>query len=356
MTALLALACLALVAAAVAWIASVSRRTEFPMEKALLPGNIPSDAVRQGRIRMAGRTYTATVVRSEDPPSSYDLPSTRVHLMAPELAIRIGGHTLWVWRDKEDLWGTPSTMFGLRGGWYSVVPTAGGERVSVRRYEGDLGAVMVSYGGRTAGNGIANGSLHNGDGARLILLTRDITDLKGMDERLVVPVGDYAADVMGIVAGPYYLVVTRGDNWSRHDGCTESDHFLKVRKDKPFILSIESSGEIVFSGYKAKSVYRPGDTVSVSCYLATPTIWVRGISTRSGMLNPKVRILDSKGKVLGEGVSPYKYDWTVPGNFAPRGGREILKVTATWDTRQLFGVVTGTKEIVVESRETGSTK
>jgi hypothetical protein len=80
------------------------------------------------------------------------------------------------------------------------------------------------------------------------------------------------------------------------------------------------------------------------------------VTTQNPLL-PTVRIEDSAGTVLSEGLAQYcQYGWRVPVSFVPRDGRETLKVIVTWDTRELFGVVKGEREIVVESTDAGGSK
>lgn len=51
--------------------------------------------VREGRVRIEGRTYTITLTRTDNASSRYDLPRTSLGLYRPDSAIRLGRQTLW---------------------------------------------------------------------------------------------------------------------------------------------------------------------------------------------------------------------------------------------------------------------
>jgi hypothetical protein len=317
--------------------------------------------VRQGRVRIAGRTYTISLTRTDNASSRYDVPRTSLRLYRPDSAIRIGKQTLWYISPPESSEATLRTMYFLHGKWYSFSTTAAGDVITVHPYKGDLGVIRVSHDGNTAGNLIVQGSVMSDSDWLIALPNADPNMGNGAMGETPIPVGDYAPEWIQVRVGQFRLQVQSAHE-SRQGGQDAPAYFLKVRKDKPCMLDLASKADIKWLGRDRIHPFLPGNVVSVSPMLTTGDLLIQSVEfapqvTPGGFFrSPKalqatVKIQDSEGKTLAEGTADFGYNWQIPKDFAPRGGKETLTVTATWDTKELFGVVTGTKEIVVESTD-----
>jgi len=322
--------------------------------------------VRQGRVRIKGRLYTATLTRADNLLSGYDLPRTSLRLYRPESAIRIGGQTLWRISGEENLESTVRTVFLVRGMWHSFTTTAAGDVITVHPYKGDLGVIRVSHDGKTAGNLIMGGTLISESGSAISLRSTHISVDDIPSGETAIPVGEYAPDLIGVRVGQFRLTVA--SNHLRDEGEHDpSDYFLKVRKDSPCNVEIPAKVAVRWLESERTRAFAPGEVVGVYPSLETSDLLIEDVTfaprSPSGALRmparqlwPAITIQDSAGKTLATGTSVFNYSWTIPTDFTSRNGRETLTVTAKWDTKELFGVVTGTKGIVVESTGTGEEK
>jgi len=313
--------------------------------------------VRQGRVKIGDRTYTVTLIPGSRESLSYSEPSTQVRLFSPVtmskleegLILRATRKSGPLHKDQDDIRGTLSTVFFANGTWLTLSATAKGDILTTHPYEGDMGVIRVSHAGVKRAR-IYNGVLHSRSGSDVEMPNTASFAPDPVDKEVKLPVGDYAVRFLGLEIGQFAADARRRCPPRQQDEYSESDYFIKVRKDTPYVLEIQSTAEIVFGSYGAKSAYKPGDFVPVRCDLATPSLLFSDLLTRLRFIHPTISIQDSTRTILAEGASLVaSQGWQIPKDFVPRGGRETLKVVVTWDTGELFGVVTGAKEIVVES-------
>lgn len=311
---------------------------------------------------MAGQTFAATMERRDRMSGNYDSPATMAHLQAQESGIRVGGVMIWRWGRAQEVWTALSDVFPANGAWFSLSTTASGDTATVHRYR-DLGALKVSRNGETADGFITYGALHCDSGTNL-QLTSSLYAPQPQGRELLVPVGNYALDWVDVVSGPFEMRLLRRRFDRKHDEYDKSDYFLKVSKERPCVLDIQSSAEILWSSLPEPACFRPGDEIHVYPLLATQTMTTQNVAYRATTapsdaqrtLVPMVMIRDSVGRALYDAAVPAGYRWTIPADFVPRNGRETLTMTVTWDTKTLFGVVTGTKDIIVESTQSSVDK
>jgi hypothetical protein len=328
----------------------------------------PPATVRQGRVRIAGKWYVATMIHDDARAAAYDNPRhTSLSLSKPESAIHIGKFS-YPLSTREEYLGYISTTIPIHGSWCDFLTTASGDTLTVRPYAGDLGLLQVSCGGKTAGNDITGGGLRRPDGTDLGLSPLTVGASKPPANGLSLPVGDYSPEYVMVRAGQIEFMAQRDYAGRSRADLTASDYYLKVRKDKPCLLEIDSTAEIVWFDPSFQP-RRPGQTVDVYPRLSTHGLLIHTVRAVAPVnptrvpppvrtdLVPTVLIQDSTGRTLTQGPARYaNFHWTIPPGFAPRNGRETLKVTVSWDTQSLFGVVTGTKEIDVESTGRGDGK
>jgi hypothetical protein len=318
--------------------------------------SFPAGYMRKGRVWMADRKYEVDLVGCDLASSRYDGAATTVRLYRRESKWGFGWLSigpLKLYSPAEEMQGTLSTMFPVKNSWFSLTTTANCDSVTVHAYAGDVGVVRVSFGGSTSGNYISSGTLHCDTGTDVYVPMEGAVGPVPSKGELRVPVGNYAPEYLGVSLASFYLAARRRYPEGKRNVYSEADCFLKVRKDAPCILDIDSSAEMAWPGFNESAVLRPGDIVSARPMLSTPTVVVSGVFQKPGFkcLYPTVKVEDSAGKTLTESTLRSIYNWRIPPGFVPRGGNETLRMTVTWDTKGLFGVVTGTKEIVVESTD-----
>jgi len=318
----------------------------------------PPRYIREGTVRIGGRECTVTLMGGKSGSGGFDEPSTLMRVVVAASDARIGQTVLWHRYDQSGIQVTLGTRFQLGDEWYSLSATPDGNQVTVHRYRGDFGVVRVSHNGKTAGNVVRGGLLRGRDGMNALLPQGEPSGAAPYEGELCVPAGDYVPENIGVSVGVPYLFA----RWrpTGEDGVTyaDRDYFLKVRKGAPCTLDVESSAEILWGQSDGDKAYTAGDTISVWPRLATKTLMIQAViqSPPLAKFYPTILIQDSTGKTIKQDPVKAAYRWHVPFGLAPNGKRGMLKMTVKWDTAGLFGVVTSTKDIVVESTQAAVSK
>jgi hypothetical protein len=309
--------------------------------------------VRQGRAQIGDRTYTVILAPTECASSRYDLASTYALIVLPYTGLK---GMMQPGASEESYAGPLSTMYLINGVWLNLSATQKGDVLTVSPYEGDTGVIRVSHNGETRGNRIHDGTFRSRSG--ITIQNHGGFFAPQPDPRpLRLPVGDYAPAFLGIEIGQYEISTRRRCAPDKQDEYGDSDYYVKISKDKAYVLDIGSTAEIVFSRPKAGPAPKPGDSVYAGWELVTPTLMISSIMHRtSWSIHPAMTIRDSSGNVVSQGPFQFANYWAIPKSFVPKNGRETLKLTVEWDTKELFGVVKGEREIIVESTDTAGAK
>jgi len=209
-------------------------------------------------------------------------------------------------------WGadSPRAYHRFGGGYYQFLPAWNGKYLRVAPYEGELGTLEVTAGGRAgieevaiwgsmrseSSNVAAGGAIKDGwpTGARSCR----------------VPVGDYC---------PYLMTVTMdrlsfsfSENYHAEGkprgGIGTRSYPIHIRADKPFVLDFSGKPEIIFPSPAAGTRVRRGESLQASAVLVDPAL---GIMIRNMTIDekryegPKVTITRAGGEQVAEGVMPF---------------------------------------------------
>lgn len=260
----------------------------------------------------------------------------------------------------------------LRDKWYSFSTAPSGDTLAVHPHTSDVGVLKVSSAGGQMDGAIADAILQSRAGGVFNVPVRWplASDVQTGDAGgIVLPTGEYHTDYVDVQIGWKFMLTLSQRPSPRDSGGNEDEsarYSTKVRKGQVSVIEIPSKAEIVFEGSDQSATFKPGSNVSLGPRLAADRFFVDQIQRTPkppgvagygrSSLEPVLAVIDSAGQKIFEGPTRAYSDWSIPADFTPRNGRETLTVTFTWDTKELFGVVKGTKEIVVESTDAGSGK
>jgi len=149
--------------------------------------------------------------------------------------------------------------------------------------------------------------------------------------QMAVPVGDYWPFDLEVTCDRLRILVSgnRHGDGSPHAAAREPRYEIKIRKDRPFVLDFSNKPEVLFVSPKKDQRYKRGDQVKVWAALIDPRLnimigrlemiragqkpgildvlqgaKVRDDGSMSLALDPTVRITNSSGKIVAQGVFP----------------------------------------------------
>jgi hypothetical protein len=307
---------------------------------------------RQGKVEIGDKTYTVILTQSDRASARWDLPSTHARIAVPHtgpVAETDPGGSL------ESFEGPLSAMYLTNGIWLTLSANSKGDTLTVNPYEGDTGVIRVALRGDTRRTILHDGTFRSRSG--MVVQNHGPSFSSEPNYRpLRLPAGEYAPDFIDVRIGQYNVNTRRRCAPGKQDQYSESDYYVKISKDKAYTLKVGSTAEIAFSRPEMELVGKPGEYVNVGWDLVTPALIITEVEHQTaGFLLPTMTVRDSSGNVVAGPFRAADY-WLIPKTFVPKDGRETLKITIEWDTKDLFGVVKGEKEIVVESTDTGGGK
>jgi len=324
---------------------------------------------RKGQINIGGAGYYALLGYTYSVGGPFDQTSRAFYLIP-----KIGTQDYPRWLGANQL----RAMHKIGGTYYRFSATPSGDKLFVRPYDGDFGTFELGAGGRDMYPEMTvQGSLCSEDMVVAVggeLLHGRLTSAKSC--RL--PVGDYLPWSLKITFG--LLRITISKNY-RSDGklrdWSESPIFygIKIRKDKPFVLDFSNKPEMMFISPAKGHRVKLGGQLRVEADLIDPKLdikirYLEDIArkqkkeyvTSNGQkrtskqvmsLEPKVLITRVNGEKVAEGVMPfgragtYEYSWPVPNDLKLNGNEETFNVQVQYDTLELYGKVTATRQFVI---------
>jgi hypothetical protein len=216
---------------------------------------------------------------------------------------------------------------------YTFSATPLGDKLTVKRYCGEYGVLRVVPGRpdlkKLSIEGILCSDKMQFNFGHLLGKKGDNPDARSEYQ---VPVGDYY---------PYWLTIHFGrlrmeftDNTladgRRRDANHPKNRFIKIRKDKPFVLDFSNKPEVLFANPAKDTTLKLGDLIHIEAALIDPVcdivFWEMDDTSRmekeilkyddgTGMkehteekplsLAPLVTITDSAGKKIAEGAMPF---------------------------------------------------
>ena len=325
--------------------------------------------VRKGQIDIGGAGYYALLGYTYSVGGPFDQTSRTFYLI-PKISTQ--DYPRWLGANQL------RAMHKIGGTYYRFSATPAGDKLFVRPYDGDFGTFEVGAGGRDMYPEMTvQGSLCSEDMVVAVGGELEHGRLKSA-KSCRLPVGDYLPWSLKITFG--LLRITISKNY-RSDGklrdWSESPIFygIKIRKDKPFVLDFSNKPEIMFVLLPNRHRVKLGGQLRVETDLIDPKLdikirYLEDIArkqkkeyvTSNGQkrtskqfmsLQPKVLITRVNGEKVAEGVMPfgragtYEYSWRVPADLKLNGSEETFNVQVQYDTLELYGQVTATRQIVI---------
>jgi hypothetical protein len=325
--------------------------------------------VRKGQIDIGGAGYYALLGYTYSVGGPFDQPGRAFYLIP-----KISTQDYPRWPGANQL----RAMHKIGGTYYHFSATPAGDKLFVRPYDGDFGTFEVGAGGRDMyPETTVQGSLCSEDMVVAVggeLKHGRLTSAKSC--RL--PVGDYLPGTLKITFGLLRITISRN---YRSDGkirdWSESPIFygIKIRKDKPFVLNFSNKPEMMFVSPAKGHRVKPGGQLRIEAFLIDPQLDIiiryledttrkqkKEYVTSGGQkrtykyvmsLEPKVLITRANGEKVADGVMPfgragnYGYSWPVPTDLKLNGNEETFNVQVQYDTLELYGTVTATRQIVI---------
>jgi len=261
---------------------------------------------RRGKIKIGAKEIE--IVLAHDPyiTSHFDNPMTGLYL-------------------EDDIWKLETylcTMRNVNGKLYSFSATPDGSQLMVRPYEGEYGFLEV---GKTAGNlneaKFTAGSLL--DGQRIICLE----DCPREDGKIKIPVGNYQPLILIMKSEKLDIcfntrVFTLITDWEEKNKVDMQN--ILIADDTPFAFDFTHETQVEFSRPQVNEEFKPGEEVSVASMINIPemdlklmglhdptakfisgTAFGLGERTMTASIHPVVKITNSNGTVMHEGIMPF---------------------------------------------------
>ncbi len=217
---------------------------------------------------------------------------------------------------KPGWWGADSLgAYHLIGEhYYQFLPTAQGERVTARRYEGELGTFEVGKGDRHIKIAEMHGSLRSADASVAIGVLEETGWPQGA-EATRVPVGDYYPAFLTVTYGNLSIKMSNNyhtDGADRRSG-RKSVYGIKIRADEPCVFDFSNAPDVLFASPARNKSFKRGDKIDVKAVLLDSEldIMIRGLDKRALAgkkpisLDPKVLITRKNGENVAEGLMPF---------------------------------------------------
>ena len=215
---------------------------------------------RKGEVEIGGRRFNATILNSYPLGTRWDRPRTIVTLEARGIA------RMSSWFLSNRL--MSMHMIGDQYWRFSITPA--GDRFFVELYQGGLGIVKIDLGGWPFRKTTFSGALLARDKA--VAVGHD--DGSGIHQPVgscEVPVGDYSPSSLDVHWGPMaFSLASIPLDGGMSGSDANSFYTLQIRKDKPCILDLSRTPEVLFTAPREGMWFRPGNVLQVMAVLANP--------------------------------------------------------------------------------------
>ncbi len=323
---------------------------------------------RKGQINIGGVRYYALLGYGYSFGDLFEQTSRAFYLIP-----KIGTQDYPRWLGADQL----RAMHKIDGKYYRFSATPAGDKLFVQPYDGDFGTFEVGAGGRDMYPEMTiQGSLCSED------MVVAVGELKHGRPRSVkscrLPVGDYLPGALTVTFGLLRIEVSKNyhsDGKLRNRSGSPLFYGIKIRKDKPFVLDFSNKPEVMFVSPAQDHRVKIGEQLQVESVLIDPKldIIIRRLEditrkqkkeyvTSNGQkraskqlmsLEPKVLITRANGEKVAEGVMSFgsgrncRYSWRVPTDLKLNGNEETFNVQVEYDTLELYGKVTATRQFVI---------
>ena len=238
----------------------------------------------EGNIKIAGQKFKALLGNDY---------SVTADLNSPGAALELSGKD-----GSFEWWGGDriSAFHKVNGRFFTFSAEPNGA-LTVRRYQGDLGAFEVGAGNRQLTQLTASGSLESRDHA--VPVGGDIKSGRPVEaSRCEIPVGDYLPEYLTLQFGRLRISLSQnyhseGKRQSREG--RPAVYGITIRKDRPFALDFSNQPDVMFTSPTNNQRVKLGDNLSVMAVLVDPKldIMIRRVDDTSRKTNK-----DAEGKPL----------------------------------------------------------
>ncbi len=276
--------------------------------------------VFQGPIQIGTRVYNVVLGQDYYIGGRYDHPATALHLSP---VVGQGPTQSGFGMDRLH------AMHQLAGTFYQINANPGGNKLTVRPYQGDLGIFEIGPGQRKLNKLEMSGILAGPD--KFVSIGESLNGPQTITVRKCpLPVGDYLPSYLTVTFGR--LQISLSDNYHsegkpRDRGGRPRVYAMKIQKDKPFVLDFSNPPAVMFASPGKLERIKAGSKVEVKAVLIDPRldIMIRGLNDlakqvetetkgprgevmkyqRNRSLDPKVVITRANGEKVAEGVMPF---------------------------------------------------
>ena len=324
---------------------------------------------RKGQIDISGAGYYALLGYTYSVGGPFDQTSRAFYLI-PKISTQ--DYPRWLGANQL------RAMHKIGGTYYRFSATPAGDKLFVRPYDGDFGTFEVGAGGRDMYPEMTvQGSLCSEDMVVAVGGELEQGRLKSA-KSCRLPVGDYLPWSLKITFGLLRIEVSKNyhsDGKPRNRSGSSLFYGIKIRKDKPFVLDFSNKPEMMFVSPAKGHRVKLGGQLRVEADLIDPKldIIIRRLEdttrkqkkeyvTSNGQkrtskqlmsLEPKALITRANSEKVAEGVMPFGqpgihgYSWRVPIDLKLNGNEETFNVQVQYDTLELYGKVTATRQFVI---------
>ena len=325
--------------------------------------------VRKGQIDIGGAGYYALLGYTYSVGGTFDQPGTAFYLIP-----KIGTQDYPRWPGANQL----RAMHKIGGTYYRFSATPEGDKLFVRPYDGEFGTFEVGAGGRDIYPEMTvKGSLCSEDMVVAVGGELEHGRLKSV-KSCRLPVGDYLPGTLTITFGLLRITISRNyrsDGKLRDSSGSPIFYGIKIRKDKPFVLDFSNKPEMMFVSPPKGHRVKLGGQLRVEADLIDPKLDIiiryleditrkqkkeyvtsngrKRTSKQVMSLEPKALITRANGEKVAEGVLPlgrsgiHGCSWPVPNDLKINGNEETFNVQVRYDTLELYGKVTATRQFVI---------
>ncbi len=219
-----------------------------------------------------------------------------------------------------------SAAHKVDGVFYTFAASTTGDKLTVRRYAGDLGVFELGPGNRALDTLSFRGAFR-GKELSVPAGGEIVSGWPSETNSCQVPVGDYLPACLNVEFGRLKLFLSdnyHSDGKPRERGGKAPVHGIKIRKDKPFVLDFSAKPQVLFASPAKDQRLKRGDTLEVKAVLVDPEldIMIRGLDDtrrkqkttadgrpltyeRNLSLDPTVIVRRTGGKKIAQGVMPF---------------------------------------------------
>jgi hypothetical protein len=284
------------------------------MKKHEIMLRLSASEARKGKIQIGRQRFNALMLQVQDITGRFDTPLTALNLTEAGL---FASRTWWNSGGEDDL----SSFRLVDGKLYTITTTPTGDTLKVRRYRGDVGTLRIEPGNRDISKMQMTGWLASKTASVPVGRKPQVSEPV---QECLLPVGDYSVNEMQFRYGRLSFWVSQNYHaeGKYHGAEGHWSYSIKIRKDRPFVLDFSNRPEVMFLSPTKGQTLKAGEKIVVETVLADPVLgtMIRGMNDTSRKekrkngdgfvetdlsLAPTVKISDSAGKTLAEGVMPF---------------------------------------------------